>query len=143
MTKISQIPQNTPLGGSRGVRPKKIFFQKVITHQDGTFLGQKFFSKTNILGFWKFLDPLGPKIRKIVKILGKATLFDVVPASFVIGATFSSGKIGVNTFIGGVKRYPQSAPHLSLSTSPTFKEPFFGIHFLLNPRGRPLHDFLN
>ena len=126
--KMPKICQNClkyhPWAGPGG-SDQKIFFQKVITYQDGTFLWQKFFSKTNISGFWNFLDPLGPKIQKIVAFLGKATIFDLVPASFVTGATFSSGKIGVNTFIGGVKRYPQSAPHLSLSTSPNFKEPFF------------------
>ena len=47
---------------------KKKFFQKVITHLDATFLGQKFFSKTNILGSQFFSDPLGPKIRKIAEI---------------------------------------------------------------------------
>ena len=63
-------------------------------------------------------------MRKIVEILGKATIFDVVPANFVIGATFSSGKIGVNTFIGGVKHYPQSAPHL---------KDFSGVNIVPNP----------
>ena len=37
--------------GAGGSDQKKIFCQKVITHQDATFLGQKFFCKTNILGF--------------------------------------------------------------------------------------------
>ena len=52
------------------------------------------------------MDPLGPKIRKIVDFLGKATIFDLVPASFVTGATFSSGKIGVITFIVGGETLP-------------------------------------
>ena len=51
--------------------------------------------------FGPFSLGLGPKIRKIAEILGRATIFDLVPASFVAGATFSSGKIGVNNFIGG------------------------------------------
>ena len=63
MPKFLKIP---PLGGQGGPT-KKIFFQKVITYQDATFLGQKFFSKTNILGSQFFSDPLGPKIRKIAK----------------------------------------------------------------------------
>ena len=62
MQKFLKIP---PLGVRGGVRPKKLFFEKVITHQDTTFLGQKFFSKTNILGSQIFSDPLGPKIQKI------------------------------------------------------------------------------
>ena len=57
MPKFLKIP---PLGGQEGPTKKKIFFQKVITHQDATFLGQKFFSKTNILGFSKLGEPLGP-----------------------------------------------------------------------------------
>ena len=56
------------------VRPKK-FFQKVTPHQDATFLGQKFFSKTNILGSQIFSDPLGPKIRKIVEMGHYGPLF--------------------------------------------------------------------
>ena len=99
------MPFLTHLGGQGGSY-QKFFFQKVITHQDAPFLGQKFFSKTNILGFGKFLDPLGLEIRKIVEILGKVTNFDLVPASFVTGATFSSRKIGINTFIVGVEHYP-------------------------------------
>ena len=55
MPKFLKIP---PLGGSGG-SDQNFFFQKVITHKDATFLGQKFFSKTNILGFRKILDPLG------------------------------------------------------------------------------------
>ena len=55
-----------PCGSKRGPT-KKFFFQKVITNQDATFLGQTFFSKTNILGSQIFSDPLGPKIRKIAK----------------------------------------------------------------------------
>ena len=35
-----------------------------MAHQDATFLRQKFFSKTNILGSQFFSDPLGPKIRR-------------------------------------------------------------------------------
>ena len=65
MPKFLKIP---PLGGQGGSDQKNFFFfQKVITHQDATFLGQKFFSKTNILGSQFFSDPLGPKIRKIAK----------------------------------------------------------------------------
>ena len=94
MTKISQIPQNTPLGGSRGVRPKKFFFQKVITYQDETFVGQTFFSKTNILGFRKILDPLGPQIRKIVKILGFPEFF-----LNLLLETFSKGVIEAKSII--------------------------------------------
>ena len=67
MTKISQNFLKYPPWGVQGGPTKKIFFQKVITHQDATFLGQKFFSKTNILGSQIFADPLGPKIRKNAK----------------------------------------------------------------------------
>ena len=47
------------------------------------------------------MNPIGTKIRKIVEILGEYTLFVMNRASFVIGATLSSGKMGVNTFTGG------------------------------------------
>ena len=67
MVKTSQKSLKYPPGGFLGGPTKKIFFQKVITHQDPTFLGQKFFSKTNILGSQIFSDPLGLKIRKIAK----------------------------------------------------------------------------
>ena len=53
-------------------------------------------------------------MRKNVEILGKSTLFLMLPAIFVIGATISSGKIGVNTFDRGVKREPQAYPALIL-----------------------------
>ena len=75
MTKISQNFLKYPPWGVQGGPTKKIFFQKVITHQDATFLGQKFFSKTNILGSQIFSDPLGPKIRKIVEMGHYGPLF--------------------------------------------------------------------
>ena len=54
--KIWQKSLKYPPRGIWGVRSaKKFFFQKVITHQDATFLAQKCFSKTNILGFHFFL----------------------------------------------------------------------------------------
>ena len=67
ITKKCQNSLNYPPWGGQGGSDQKIFFQKVITHQDATFLGQKFFSKTNILGSQFFSDPLGSKIRKIAK----------------------------------------------------------------------------
>ena len=73
--KISQKSLKYPLGAFRWVRPKKNFLQKVITHQDPTFLGQKFFSKTNILGSQIFSDPLGLKIRKIAEMGHYGQLF--------------------------------------------------------------------
>ena len=60
MVKICQSSLKYPPWAGPGGSDQKIFFQKVITHKDATFLGQKFFSKTNILGFRKILDPLGP-----------------------------------------------------------------------------------
>ena len=70
--KISQKSHKYPLGLFGGSDQKKIF-QKIIAHQEATFLGQFFFSKTNILGFQKILDPLDPKIRKISEIWGFAS----------------------------------------------------------------------
>ena len=75
MLKISQKSLKYPLEHFGGSDQKKIFFQRVLTHQDATFLGQKFFSKTNILGSQNFLDPLGPKIRKIAQIGHYGQLF--------------------------------------------------------------------
>ena len=50
MAKLCQNSLKYPPWTGPGGPTNKNFFQKVITHQDGTFLGQKFFSKTNILG---------------------------------------------------------------------------------------------
>ena len=66
--------------GGQGGSDQNFFFQKVITYQDETFVGQTFFSKTNILGFRKILDPLGPQIRKIVEILGFPEFFFEPPS---------------------------------------------------------------
>ena len=52
MTKKAEFPEKIPRPpwGSGGSNPKN-FYQKVITHQAATFLGQKLFYKANILGF--------------------------------------------------------------------------------------------
>ena len=44
--KSAENRQNTPIGAFLGVRPKKIFFQKVSTHEYKPFLGQNFCCQT-------------------------------------------------------------------------------------------------
>ena len=69
MIKISLNCLKYPPGG-QGESDQKFFFQKVITHKDATFLGQKFLSKTNILGFHFFLgkNPACPEPLKGVEM---------------------------------------------------------------------------
>ena len=92
--KLAKFLKILPLGGQGGSDQKKNFFQKVITYQDETFVGQTFFSKTNILGFRKILDPLGPQIRKIVQILGFPEFF-----LNLLLETFSKGVIEAKSII--------------------------------------------
>ena len=108
MPKFLKIP---PLGGQGGVRPKKFFFQKVITYQDATFLGQKFFSKTNILGSQFFSDPLGPKIRKIAKTGPYGPLFFWRICIFSTPSTYWSRKTMGNKVQGGVQYTPLYLPN--------------------------------
>ena len=51
MTKNSQNSLKYGSWEGQGGPNVEIIFQKVITHQARTFLGQKLFSKANILGF--------------------------------------------------------------------------------------------
>ena len=61
-------PPKAPSGGLG--RSDQNFFPKT-----QLFLGQKFFSKTNIFGSQFFSDPLGHKIRKIVEMEHYGPLF--------------------------------------------------------------------
>ena len=101
MTINSQNSLKYPPWGVRGGPIKKIFFQKVITHQDATFLGQKFFSKTNILGSRFFSDPLGLKIRKIAKTGHYGQLFFWGIFFFSTPSTYWSWKTMGNKVQGG------------------------------------------
>ena len=93
-------PKSLKKPGGFGGSDQKNFFQKVITHQDATFLGQKFFSKTNILGSQFFPDPLGLKIWKTAKT-GHYGPLVFVKFFFPTPATYWSRKIMGNKVQGG------------------------------------------
>ena len=111
MTKNSQNSLKYPPWGVRGGPIKKKNFQKVITHLDATFLGQKFFSKTNILGSQIFSDPLGLKIRKIAKMGHYGQLFFWGIFIFSTPSTYWSRKTMGNKVQGGVHMTPLYLPN--------------------------------
>ena len=115
LSKTGRKSPKYPPGAFLGGPTKKIFFQKVITHQDATFLGQKFFSKTNILGFWKFLDPLGSKIWKMSKNHVRTQKFAWLIVKMDSSSNFRSEKVSFTLYIAKLIFQP-NVPKLLVDT---------------------------